>query len=152
MSRTFSPEFDRPARLLHWLLAIAVTLNLFVLEEGEDFHRWTGYLAAALLFLRLTWGFLGGEASRFRSFRANHNPVAILVYAGMWLLVIGLGITGYLMGTDTYFGEEWLEELHERLSWALQAGIVLHLLGLARHSYLRKKHAWLAMFTGRRIP
>jgi cytochrome b len=123
-----------------------------VLEEGDDPHQWTGYAAVALVGFRFLWGFMGGPASRFRGFLTQHNPRATFVYILIWAAVLSLGATGFLMGTDTYFGEEWLEELHEALSKAVQALVLLHLLGLLVHSVRRRRHAWLAMFSGDRIP
>ncbi len=34
-------------------------------------------------------------------------------------LVLALGLTGYLQTTDMFWGEEWLEELHEGLAYTL---------------------------------
>lgn len=137
---------------MHWLLALAIVLNLFVLEEGEDPHQWTGYAAVTLVGLRLLWGFVGGPASRFRGFLTQHNLLATSIYALLWAAVLSLGATGFLMGTDTYFGEEWLEDLHVAISKGVQALVLLHLLGLLSHSVRRRRHAWLAMITGNRVP
>lgn len=152
MSASSPLRFDLPARLLHWGLAALLTLNLFVLEEGEQPHTWVGYSASAFVALRFAWGFFGGEPSRFRGFLGRHGWLPSSVYAALWLLVLSLGATGFLMGTDAYFGEEWLEELHLWLSRGVQALVAIHLAGLGIHSARRKKHAWRAMFYGERVP
>ena len=41
-------------------------------------------------------------------------------------LVLSLGVTGWMQGTDAYFGEEWLQELHELLAHALLLSAGLH--------------------------
>lgn len=145
-------RYDLPARLLHWGLAVLLLLNLFVLEEGETPHTWVGYAASGFVALRFAWGFLGGGASRFRGFFARFGRLAGSVYVSIWVVVLSLGATGFLMGTDAFFGEEWLEETHMWLTRALQALLVAHLTGLGIHSTRRRKHAWLGMITGNRVP
>jgi len=61
-----------------------------------------------------------------------------------------LGVTGFMMGLDAYWGEEWLEDLHENLSTALMVLVVLHLLGIAFDSWKFRRKTWLGMITGRR--
>jgi cytochrome b len=40
---------------------------------------------------------------------------------------VGIGATGYMMTTNTYFGIDWVEQLHEALvSWA-EISVVAHI-------------------------
>ncbi|MNU07493.1 hypothetical protein D3C72_2531100 [compost metagenome] len=39
-----------------------------------------------------------------------------------------------MMGTDQFFGEEWVEETHEYIGYFLQASILLHLAGVLLHA------------------
>lgn len=159
-----------PTRIMHWALALCVVLNLFILEEGDEPHTWVGYTAVAIVVLRTLWGFLAKDASGFKSFPLSpsevrgfiqrgmkddsamerHNPFASWTYVFMWLLIIGLGVTGFMMGTDTFWGEEWLEELHETISKGLEVLIILHLIGIAMDSFRHKRPTWMGMITGRR--
>jgi len=112
-----------------------VLLNYFVLEEGETLHEWAGYLAAALVVARIVWGFIGSRHARFSDFfptpgrlwhhlqamrsgrpehHWGHNPLGALMMFLLMGLVLALGVTGWMQGTDAYFGEEWLQELHEQ--------------------------------------
>ena len=43
------PVWDRFIRLFHWTLVSCVVLDYTVLADGNDLHRWLGYLAAALV-------------------------------------------------------------------------------------------------------
>lgn len=163
--------WDKPTRILHWIVASAVILNLFVLEEGEDAHRWLGYAAMGAVAIRGVWGFVGGEHSRFRSFPLDwsswrrffsglvfwrkedfpgHNPLASAVYLLIWAGIISLGITGWMMGLDAYWGEEWLEEIHASISTAVQVLVALHLAGILLDSLKFRRHTWLGMITGRK--
>lgn len=162
--------WDLPTRLVHWGLAACVVLNLFVWEEGETPHQWTGYVAVAFVAFRSFWGWKGGAASRFTAFPLHprkvfaflksgmrdedyedrHNPLASWVYVSIWLLILALGVTGWMMGLDAYWGEEWLEDLHSVLSTILQVLVLIHLLGVFGDSFRHRRATWLGMIRGRR--
>ncbi len=163
--------WDKPTRVLHWTLAACVLLNLFVLEEGEYAHEWSGYIAVSTVVLRILWSFWGNSASRLKALpvhpkslfafaRRNfsdpdgiyegHNPLAALAYIGIWFCILGLGISGWMMGLDAFWGEDWVEELHSFIATALQTLICIHLLGVFTDSFRFKRKTWAAMLTGRR--
>jgi cytochrome b len=165
--------WDRTTRLIHWVIALAVILNLWVLEEGDDPHQISGYVAFAATSLRIFWGFWGGPQSRFSAFPVSfrqlrsviqtrgtqspdqypgHNPLASLVYLGMWLAICCLAMTGWMMGLDAFWGDEGLENIHGAIANALQILVVLHLLGIIMDSVKFRRKTWLSMFTGRRAP
>lgn len=171
MSASRAVIWDLPTRTAHWLLAACVILNLFFLEEGEDWHRRLGYVALGTVAFRALWGFVGARASRFRSFplrpsqiidylraglherpgtEPGHNPLASLVYVAMWIAIIGLGTTGWMMGLDAFWGDERLEELHEGIANLVKILVVLHLLGMLIDSIRYRRGTWLGMITGRR--
>ncbi len=157
-------------RFTHWLIAIPVLLDLFI-EGGDMSHKILGYLALATTCFRFVWGFISRDEANFASFPLHlkktfeyainvfkkntihypgHNPLASWVYIFMWILVLCLGITGFMMGLDRYWGEEWLEKLHEVLSQGLILLVCLHFIGLALDSWKFKRKTWLGMFTGRK--
>jgi cytochrome b len=160
-------------RLIHWVIAVAVILNLWVLEEGDDPHQISGYVALAATSLRIIWGFWGGPQSRFSAFPVSffqlrtfirnrgtqspdqypgHNPLASLVYLGVWFCILGLGLTGFMMGLDAFWGDETLESIHGAIANVMQGLVVLHLLGIIMDSMKFRRSTWLSMFTGRRAP
>ncbi len=59
--------WDPFVRIFHWLLATAVLIDWFT-DEPRWLHVYLGYLAGALVVLRLIWGFVGTEHARFVSF------------------------------------------------------------------------------------
>jgi cytochrome b len=59
--------WDPVVRAVHWVLAAAVIVDWFT-DEPLWMHTWLGYLALALVVLRIVWGFVGSEHARFVSF------------------------------------------------------------------------------------
>lgn len=161
--------WDPFVRLFHWSLVAGVLLNQFVLEEGKAPHRWAGYAAAALVLARLAWGFVGSRHARFADFfptparlreqlralrqgRApayvGHSPLGALMMLALMALVLLLGVTGWMQGTDAFWGEEWLEELHEALAHALLRAAALHALAAIIIGRLERVRLVRAMVTG----
>lgn len=79
------------------------------------------------------------------------NPLGALMMLALWCVVLGLGGSGYLMGTDTYFGEEWVEELHEVLANGLMVLVVIHVLSALLMSYVERVNLVRAMITGDKV-
>ncbi len=170
MSKPDEVKWSLFTRIIHWVVAVVVFLNTFVVEEGDPPHRYMGYAALIFIGWRCFIGVFGKEHEKFVNFPigiANiklflnthftkkhdfqgHNPLASLNYLLIWLTILGLGITGWMMGLDRYFGEEWLEDIHGLISNSLNALVAIHLLGLAIDSYLFKRKSWLVMITGKK--
>src|SRR3989338_5120606 len=125
--------WDPLVRIFHWTLALACVLNLWLIEDGSDLHEWLGYYAMAAVLIRIVWGFIGTRYARFSSFfptpnrlkahlRAmlqgkahslGHNPLGGLMILGLMTLVLLLGLTGWMMSLDLFWGEDWLQEPHK---------------------------------------
>ena len=168
------PVWDLFVRIFHWSLVLCVVLNYFVLEEGETAHEWSGYIAVGLICARIVWGFVGTYHARFVNFwptprriaahvrhlrdpdhipDVGHNPLGALMMLALMALVLALGVSGWLMGTDAFWGEEWLEELHGLLANTLIVFASLHALAAIVMSHLEKSGLIRAMFTGKkRLP
>ncbi|TCV87386.1 cytochrome b/b6 domain-containing protein [Sulfurirhabdus autotrophica] len=161
--------WDIFVRLFHWGLVGLIASNLFFLEEGDDLHRWAGYAAGLAITARLVWGVsISGYARigaffptrqrirRYLNCYAKHgrcatvglNPLGAIMAIAMVMLVLFLVLTGWLMGTDVYWGEEWLESLHGVLSYALMVFIALHIFMVFIISYRTKINLPKAMVTG----
>lgn len=160
-------------RLIHWIVAGACVFNFWISEEGEIPHRYAGYLAAAVVVLRLFWGVFSSqpelklssmwgaarevpvELKRLLSRQAlsltrGHSPLASPVMLAMWGLVLALGVSGWMLGLDAFFGSELLEESHELCSHALQLLVVAHLTGIAHETLGHRWPAWRAMIDGKK--
>jgi len=172
-SRSRTKVWDPFVRLFHWTLVICVLLNQFVLEEGEGPHQWAGYVACALVAVRVVWGFIGTRHARFSDFfptpsrvlahvsalrrgehpvYLGHNPLGALMMLALMSLILALGFTGWLQGTDAYWGEEWLQELHEVMANALLLAAGLHAAAAIVMGRLERVRLVRAMVTGYKEP
>jgi len=168
------PFWDPWVRITHWSFVAIVVLNRFVIEGGEDWHIWLGYAACVLVVLRVLWGFIGSRNARFSEMLKswpprgkliqhlvsylrnrtprylNHPPLALMVMGGMLSCILGLGVTGWMLGLDRFLGEEWLEEVHELLSQGLILLAAAHVSGVLRASWLNRENLIAAMTHGRK--
>lgn len=164
--------WDPWVRIFHWSLALTFFLNYFLTEEGEDWHSWIGYVAGALVSLRIVWGFMSPGHARFSRFfptpvrirhhlasmkaghldpREGHNPLGGAMVLVLMSLMLGLAITGYMMQEiDAFWGEDWLEELHELLANLTMLAVTVHVTAVV--AIQRKFGIELVrpMITGRR--
>jgi cytochrome b len=132
-------------------------------------HDGAGYLAGALVSLRLIWGFAGSRYARFSQFvrspraifdylRAirsggerrfiGHNPAGgamiLALLAGMVIVVL----SGWMMTTDAYWGVTWVQRLHSLLAHGFVILIVLHIAGVVVSSVRHRENLVRAMFVG----
>ena len=168
--------WDKLVRSTHWLVASAVIFNFF--SETGWVHRYVGYLAALLVLLRLMYGLpifsrwlKANPTSRFyvpgaqdiahhiadiftrSGFKGDgHNPLGQLAAYLMWLLILLLVLTGFVAGTDAFFGEDWPVDAHVAISYTLQAMVLVHFAGVILMSYLQKQNLISAMITGSKSP
>ncbi len=142
--------WDLFTRVFHWSLALGIALNYWLLEAGDPPHEWLGYALAALVLARVGWGFAGPENARFSSFvvgprrilrslrhfaddyreHIGHSPLAGWMILFLLALVLALGITGWMQDLDAFWGEDWLEELHEYLAHLLIAAAAVHVVAV----------------------
>ncbi len=143
--------WDPVVRVFHWSLAAAVMLAL-ISDEDRGLHEAAGYVALALILIRLIWGFIGPRPARFSSFvqppsailaylrdvarfRARrylgHNPAGGAMILLLMATVVTAGISGWLSQTDRFFAVAWVEDLHSASANLLIALIVFHVIGVA---------------------
>ena len=68
----------------------------------------------------------------------------------LWLSVIAIGVTGYMMTTITFFGVVWVEELDETVfNWLLFL-VALHVAGVAFDTRRSGVNLTRAMINGRK--
>lgn len=161
--------WDVPTRTFHWLLALSF-IGAYATSESEryrDIHVVLGYTLLGLIAFRLLWGFFGTRYARFRSFLfkpgeiaayffsllkgkpahyVGHNPLGSVA---IWLLLglgIASGVTGVMVFQDT--GGDVLEELHELLSTAMLAVVLIHIAGVIVSSVLHRENLPRSMISG----
>ena len=162
--------WDPIVRLFHWSVVAGCTVNLIV-EQGNKLHRAVGYVVAAVVVVRVLWGFVGTRYARFASFiptpatlsaylRAlisrtepryiGHNPAGSVMIMALLGSLLAVSVTGWMMGLDRYFGNELLEELHETFAMTIAVLAGIHVVAAIFESIRHRENLIKAMFTGRK--
>ena len=110
--------WDPGVRLSHWLIAAAVIINGLISEPGGTIHIWIGWIAMAVLVIRLVWGVIGPREARFTAFlpdpRAavshlfslvrgkpkeypSHNPAGTIMVYALWACLAAVIATGLIL-------------------------------------------------------
>jgi cytochrome b len=163
--------WDLAVRILHWSLVATVAAAWLTRHSPGRWHEWIGYATLAIVAARTAWGFLGAGYARFADFvRApaptmaylrnvlakreerylGHNPLGGWMVLALLVLVVLVGLSGWLYTTDRFWGVPWVEELHETLSDVLFAFVGLHILGVVFTSVRHRENLAGAMLHGRK--
>lgn len=164
--------WDPLIRIFHWSLVGIFIANYWINETGESWHERLGYIAVAWLFVRFIWGFTGKGAARWSDFfptysrlrlhlcalikrkpyhRMGHSPLGALVMILMMLLVLALGVSGFMMEEIDYFwGEDWVQNLHMWSANTLLFLVLIHISAAIVESFRLKENLPLSMLTGKR--
>ena len=166
--------WDRAVRVLHWSLVVSVALAALSLIEALGLgalHRIAGYVALAIVLLRIVWGFTARGHARFTQFvrgpavtlsylrrvfarseprTLGHNPLGGWMIVALLLCVAALAFTGWLYTTDMFWGSEAVEDVHRTLAWTLLALVSLHVAGVIFTSVRHRENLVRAMFSGRK--
>jgi cytochrome b len=163
--------WDPLVRIGHWTLVLAVAAAWFTSEGNHELHEAIGYVALAVVVVRLAWGFIGPRYARFSQF--VRGPAATLRYTGQlvhgrepryighnplggWMIVallLGTALTalsGVLYTTDRFWGVEWVEDLHEGLANTLLVLAAFHIGGVIVESLRQREDLVGSMFHGRK--
>jgi cytochrome b len=68
----------------------------------------------------------------------------------LWLLVLLLGLTGWMSRLDMFWGEDSVLTVHSWLADALLVAVFVHLLGVLVMSFMWRENLPGAMLTGRK--
>lgn len=80
----------------------------------------------------------------------GHTPLGALMIYNLILTLAGIGVSGYLMTTDMFWGVEWPEEVHEALvTWA-EISALAHIAAVIFESRRTQVNLVKAMITGRK--
>lgn len=170
--------WDIVVRFTHWAVAAGIMANLLFTEDGSDLHTYVGYTVVGLVVIRLLWGLVGTRYARFTNFfptstriknhisalsvrrvdeqHLGHNPLAAIMMLSLWAVIIGLGITGYLMESTIFSNiellgnKDFLEEVHELLANSLYLLVPLHIVAAIAMSYWQRQNLIKSMITGKK--
>ena len=163
--------WDRFVRTFHWSLVSLFALAFLTGDEMETVHEMAGYAIAALVAARIAWGFFGSRHAMFTDFvrpprevavflkdmisgrakrHLGHNPAGGMMILALIAMIGLICLSGFLMTTDTFWGVDWVEELHELAVWSALGLIALHLGGVIFASLEHKENLVKSMFTGKK--
>ncbi|WP_456473547.1 cytochrome b/b6 domain-containing protein [Desulfolithobacter sp.] len=165
--------WDSPTRIFHWFFAGGFIISAMIALTFDEhsplfpYHAIFGLIIFLMVVLRVLWGFAGSSYARFDSFAfsftsvlnylkealrgggkkyVGHNPGSAYTIFSMLIMTIGLAITGIMLGT----GNEWVEETHELLAYAMISVVVLHIMGVLFHMIRHRENIIAAMIHGKK--
>lgn len=163
--------WDMPVRVFHWLLVICFA-GAWLSSESERWamiHYAFGYTACLLVLIRLVWGLIGTRYARFSQFlkspkavlehfmamlRGNphhdvgHNPAGGLVMFALMLLILVIGLTGYLSVKE--FLGNFVSEAHEAVASLVLGLVIVHIIAAVGMSVIERQNLVRSMVTGKK--
>lgn len=160
-----SERYSAPARILHWVSAaiiiLLVVVGIYMTGLAEDdpsrrqiygMHKSFGVLSILLLIARFVWLRLRPAPALPAVFNAKEQRVTKGIQALLYLLMLLVPFSGYLMSTAAgypvpFFGlfempaligeskavAGFAHEMHEILGWGILAVVALHAAGAIKH-------------------
>jgi cytochrome b561 len=155
------------AKALHWAMAVGI-FGLVVLgavmsdmafspEKLQYFswHKWTGVTIFFLVWLRLVWRLISPPPAYPDSMPLNVQRLAHAGHIALYVLMLIIPITGWLMSSAKGVQTVWfgvlplpdligkdkalghlLEEIHGTLSWTLVTLIAGHVAAALKHHFI----------------
>jgi cytochrome b len=163
--------WDMPVRVFHWLLVICFA-GAWLSSESERLamiHYAFGYTACLLVLIRLIWGVIGTRYARFNQFLKSpkavlghfmamlrghphhdvgHNPAGGLVMFALMLLILLIGLTGYLSVKE--FLGDFASEAHEAVASLVLGLVIIHVIAAIGMSVFERQNLVRSMVTGKK--
>ena len=164
--------WDMPVRVFHWLLVICFA-GAWLTSESERLamiHYAFGYTACLLVLIRLVWGLIGTRYARFSQFLKSpkaviehfmamlrghphhdvgHNPAGGLVMFGLMLLILLIGLTGYLSVKE--FLGNFVSEAHEAVASLVLGLVIVHIIAAIAMSVIERQNLVRSMVNGKKL-
>jgi cytochrome b561 len=165
-------KYTAVARSLHWLMAVLIlgllALGLYMHElplspqklQLYAWHKWAGITVFLLVWLRLAWRLAHPPPPLPDPLSPIVRRLAAAGHATLYLLMIAIPVSGWLMSSAKGFQTVWfgvlpipdlvardaalgetLQEAHETLNLLLMLTLSGHLLAALWHQFVRKDGA-----------
>jgi cytochrome b len=85
--------WDLFVRLFHWTVVVAFFIDYVTEDDFLKLHVYAGYLIAALVVIRLLWGFVGTPHARFKDF--VYSPGTIITHLKDVMMLTGRRYIGH---------------------------------------------------------
>jgi len=164
--------WDRFVRVFHWSLVASFATAYLYTEHIGWVHKGAGYLAVALIAARCVWGFTApGPHARFASFvptprrlwaylsllvrgreprHLGHNPAGAVMIICLLCANAVIGVTGFLMTTDAFWGNALAETLHVTTVDVTLIANAVHVAANLYESLRHRENMFKAMVTGQK--
>lgn len=162
-------SYTSTAKALHWLMAILffglLALGFYMHDlplspeklQLYSWHKWAGVTAFLLVLARLAWRLTHRPPALPAAMSPSMRLAAHLGHAALYLLMIAIPLSGWLMSSakgfqTVYFGVlplpdllaknkelgDLLKEVHETLNWMLLLVVVGHVGAAIKHHLIDK--------------
>lgn len=163
-------QYSALSKVLHWLMAVLIIAMFGVgywmvdltyysawYKIAPHYHKSVGVVLALLLLVRLGWIWRAGKPAALSSHSRLVQNLATWTHRLLYVLIISIMLTGYLISTEDGRGIEvfnWFVlpsagqlfagqadiagDLHEWLAYSLMALVLLHAAGAVKHHVLDK--------------
>jgi cytochrome b len=161
--------WDRFVRLFHWSLVGCFFAAYLSADSVGWVHKGCGYAALALVAARIVWGFVGSEYARFANFvpgpqrlwrylvalvqgreprHLGHNPAGSVMILFLLAAVVAIGISGWMLTLDAFWGNGTVETVHTLLVDAMLVAVAIHVAANLYGSLRHRENLIAAMVTG----
>lgn len=174
-------RYTRIAQSVHWLMAILIlgcfAVGLVMTDwpfsprklQVYSWHKWAGVTVFVLLWVRLAWRVTHRPPPAPTSMSALQVRAANGVHHLLYVLMLAVPLTGWLMSSakgfpTVWFGvvplpdllgksdsaAEWLENAHALLAWAIVLLAAGHAAAALKHHFIDRDDVLRRMLPGRR--
>lgn len=165
------PVWDRFVRVFHWALVLSFFGAYLSTDSIGWVHKGCGYMTLALVVARGVWGLVGSEHARFANFvprpqrlwryaqallqqreprHLGHNPAGAAMIVFLLLAVTAIGVSGWMLTLDAFWGNETVETAHTLAVDATLIAIAIHVAANFYGSLRHRENLVLSMVTGKK--
>ncbi|OJW77842.1 MAG: cytochrome b [Thiobacillus sp. 65-1402] len=163
-------RYSTPAIVLHWLVAllifVAFPLGVYMhelpLSPGKlklySYHKWIGITLLMLVALRVTWRLTHTPPPLPADMAAWQRRASQAVHGLLYLLMIAIPLSGWLMSSAKGFPTVWfgvlplpdlveknrelgdfLAGVHQALNFTLLALVIMHVGAALQHHFIERR-------------